>query len=257
MDTLSSQNLKRVHKELDEVGVAISVVGTRRQKLMELARLTAPISDDLVGSRPEVKQIRDDLVRLTHNVRRAQTRARPASQAVKALAAKVKDVQKLVGSGLGDVPEAFTVGEMSLLNTWGYTKKEAKPFMDALDVALGVIEKMGLTKIVAEATVSLDPEGSPRASMVYDLFADTFVANPRRTRERTRGISDALGGRLWLKLFEQRDVETWGGARAAWVSFSDAFHRLLSGKRLSKDDAARMTVSLGRVIGPERWRKVA
>lgn len=257
MGELSQQNLKRVHRELDEVGTAISVVGTRRQKLMELARLTGSMSDELVGTRPEVKRVRDDLVRLTHNVRRARTRARPASQAVKALAAKVKDVQKLVSGGLGDVPEAFTVGDVSLLNTWGYTKSEVRPFTDALKRALDVIEKMGLTKAVAEAKVSLDPDETPQASMKYDLFSDTFVANATRTRERGRGISDALGGRLWLKLFEKRDVETWGGATVAWSAFSDAFHRLLTGRRLSKDDSARMAVSLGRVIGPERWRKVA
>lgn len=257
MAALSAQNLKRVYRELDEVGVAISVVGTRRQKLMELARLTVPISDALVGTRPEVKRVRDDLVRLTHNVRRAQTKARSAGKAVRALANQIKVVEKLVGGGLGDVPEAFDVGELSLLNTWGYTKKEVKPFMDALETATDVIDKMGLTKSIGTAKVSLDPSGSPMSSMTYDLYGDVFTGNPSHTRGRGRGIADALGGRLWLKLFAKKDVDTWGGAAAAWSSFSDAFARLLGGKSLRGDAAARMAVSLGRVIGPERWKKVA
>lgn len=255
MSELSQQNLQRVYRELDEVGVAISVVGTSRQKLMELARLTIPISDRLIGSRPEVKRVRDDLVRLTHNVRRAQTRQRTASAAVRALAGQIKVVQKLLRSGVGDVPERFDVGSMSLENAWGYSKGEIKPFVDSLAKALDVIDKMGLTKTVAETTVLLNPEKSSR-SMTYDVFSDTFIANPMQAQERLRGVSDALGGRLWVKLFEQRDVETWGGASVAWSAFSGVFYRLMSGKRLSKDGSARMAVSLGRVIGPEKWHKV-
>lgn len=253
MTNLSPQNFKRVYRELDQVGVAISVAGTRRQKLMELARLTVPISDALMGTRPEVKKARDALVRLTHNVRRAQTKPRPASKAVRALADQVKAVEKLVGGGLGDVPENFSVGGMSLTNTWGYTAQEVKPFMDALKRAIDILDKMGLA---GTETVVLDADALSSASMAYDLYSDTFVANPTRTRGRSRGISDAIGGRLWLKLFTQRDVETWGGAAAAWSSFSDVFSRLLSGRSLKGNDAARMTVSLGRVVGPEKWAKV-
>lgn len=257
MRPLSEQNLKKVYRELDEVGVAISVVGTRRPKLMALARMTVPIGDALVGTRPEVRRVRDDLVRLSHNVRRARTRARPASQAVRALADQVKVVEALLKKGLGEVPEGFSVGKLELRNTWGYTKKEVTPFLDALREATDTLEKIGLTKSVGTGDVTLDPSASPRAAMTYDLFADTFAADPMRERERERDITRALGERLWWKHFEGRDAETWGGGADALSAFFGAFHRLLFGRKLRGDALAKMSVSLGRVIGPERWRKVA
>jgi hypothetical protein len=257
MSKLSAQNLKRVYRELDEIGVAISLAGTRRQKLMELARLVVPISDAPIGVRPAVKRVRDDLVRLTHNVRRVQTKQRTASRAVAALAAQIEVVQKLVSGGLGDVPETFDVGEMILMNTWGYTTKEVKSFMESLKSATGMLDKMGLTQSIGTVKVVLHEDGSPRVSMTYDLFSDTFVANPTLRRGRYVGISDAIGGRVWLKNFGQRDVETWGGSSRAWILFSNAFFRLMSEKSLSVGDDARMAVTLGRVIGPERWSKVA
>jgi hypothetical protein len=258
MNELSRQNLRKVYRELDEVGVAIGVVGTRRQKLMELARMVVPITDALVGTRPEVKRVRDDLVRLTHNVRRAQTKARLASKAVAALAAQVKVAEKLVDKGLGDVPEAFNpIDGMSILNTWGCTEREARAFLRRLEDATSVLDKMGLMRGLGDTRVSLDPEGSPRDSMTYDLFNDMFIANPMYARARERGISDALGGRLWVKLFKQREVEVWGGASQAWDAFSEAFFDLIRGKGMKGRDAARMATSLGRIIGPENWRKVA
>jgi len=257
MTELSRQNLSRIYKELDQVGVAISVAGTRRQKLMKLARLAIPISDALVGARPETKRVRDDLVRLAHNVRRAQTRPRPASKAISELASQIKIVQKLVDSGLGNVPKMFVVDKMTILNNWGYTNKEVKPFLDALKIATDKLGQMGLADNVGAAQVTLDPRESFGSSMKYVLFLDAFAADPLCSRDRFRGISDAIGGRLWMKLFEQRDVETWGGSTQAWGGFSSAFYKLLRGKKISGDDAAKMAVSLGRVIGPEKWRKVA
>jgi hypothetical protein len=251
---LSKHNLQKTYKELDEVGVAISVVGTSRQKLMELARLVIPISDALIGSRPEVKRVRDDLVRLAHNVRRAQLKARFASRAVKELALQVKAVQKLLDSGLGDVPETFQVGDLDIVNAWGYTEKELRSFFKMLKVVTDFINKIGLEKTIGTAQVVLDPSESSRDSMVYDLFNDRFVANPFFPGERSRGISDAFGGRIWLMFFKGRDVEVWGESTLAWKLFSRSFHRLVTGKRLSDEEKARMTVSLGRHVDPGKWK---
>lgn len=257
MSALSRQYLERVYRELDEVGVAISVVGTRRQKLMELARLVVPISDALIGMRPDVKSVRDDLVRLTHNMRRAQVKQRPASRAVRAVADKVKDVQRLVNLGLGDVPRDFIVGKMTFLNYWGYTKNEIQPFVDVLENVNSVLKKMGLLDEIGDAFVTLDPSRSSQASMTYDLVSDSFFADPLRARARTRGVTDSIGARMWVKLFERKDVDTWGGSQQAWESFSKSFFLLIKGKKLKKIDSAKMTVSLGRIVGPENWRKVA
>jgi len=251
------KNLKQVYRELDEVGVAISVVGTRRQKLMALARLTLPLSDELVGTRPEVRRVRDDLVRLSHNVRRAQTTARPAGKAVRALANQVKVLEELLKKGLGNTPETFGVGGLILVNRWGYTKKEAKPFLNVLKKATDVIEKIGLVKKIGTGKVLLDQSASPGSAMTYDLFSDSFIANPTRTQDRRKDIGRAFGERLWWKYFDGRDAETWGGGAEALPSFFGAFSRLLFGRKLSGDILAKMSVSLGRVIGPEGWRKVA
>jgi hypothetical protein len=249
-------NIKRIYKELDQVGVAISVVGTRRQKLMELARLAEPIVDRLVGDRPSVKRLRDDLVRLAHNVRRVPVKAKMASKAVRELAEKVKEVEKLLAKGRGDVPREFSIGGMKLPNAWGYTPKEVTPFLGELESVLDSVDKMGLTREVGRGVIVLDPRESPWSTMDYDPYSDQFFANPVQGRKILEELAQAMGGRVWVQLFKRPEVEAWGVGSRGWNDFAEAFARLVSGKGLSDDEKSKMESSLGGIIGPSRLARM-
>lgn len=249
-------NVKSIYKELDQVGVAISVVGTRRQKLMELARLVEPIVDHLVGDRPSVKRVRDDLVRLAHNVRRVPAKAQMASKAVRELSEKVKEAEKLLLKGTGDVPREFSLGDMKLPNVWGYTPNEVTPFLGRLENVFDVVDKMGLTGKVGRGVIVLDPRESPWSTMNYDPYSDQFFANPTQGQKMSEEIAFAVGGRVWVQLFKRPEVEVWGVGSRGWDDFAEAFVRLVFGKGLSDDEKAKMEASLGGIIGPSRLARM-
>ena len=239
---LSKQALAKVYKELDEVAVAVSVVGTSRGKLVQLARMAYPIRDALVGTRPEVSKLRDDLTRAIHNVRRVHTRQRPASNAIKMLAAEVKRVQKLVGSKLGDVPLGFRAGGMDLENVWGYTELEARPFLDRFDRMMRKVMVLGLDKQVSYGDVFLDADEAGNRALYFDPHNDRLIANPLKGANRDAEIGEALAARVWLASFGPKGHAEWGGN---FEHFARRFIQMLEGKKLNNATAAVMAATTG------------
>ena len=229
---LSRQSLAKVYKELDEVAVAVSVVGTRRQMLMKLARMAYPVRDALVGARPEVSKLRESLTRAIHNTRRASLKQRPASRAIWALAAEIKKTQKLVGDSLGDVPLGFRSGGMDIENVWGYTEREVKPFLDRFDRMLRKIMTLGLDAQVAYGEVVFDPDNANRRALFFDPHNDRLVADPLKGTNRKADIGEALAARVWLASFGAKEHESWGGRHLGFDNFSRAFTRMLEDKKL-------------------------
>jgi hypothetical protein len=253
---LSRANLAYVYNEIDQISVAVSVVGTRRPMLMKLARMAAEVKDALVGSRPEVQKVRANLERLIHNARRAPTRARRASDALRKLAAGIKEAQGLVlRKGLGD-PPALNGGAFTITNEWGYTDKEAKSFLKALRSAEDAVSKFGLGKALAYGTITLDPKMSSGRMLSYDPFSDAFYANPS-INDGVQGVFMALAERLWVVHFKTKDVETWGTGSEGPTKFERAFARKLDGKGLDADSSARLRVTAGRIAVQSKWEKAA
>jgi len=242
---LSKQNLAKVFKELDEVAVAVMVVGTRRPKLMQLARIVLPVRDALVGTRPEVRKIRDDLTRAMHNTRRSPLRQRPASKAIKALAAEVKKVRKLVDGKLGDVPSSFKVSRLTAINTWGYSEREARPFLDRLDRALKKAKALGLDKQVVYGEVILDPDEAGSRALYYDPHGDRLIGNPSKATNRDSEIGEALAARVWLATFGSEEHTEFGGIRAGFDPFVRLFTDMLNGKKLDRGHATIMATTTG------------
>jgi len=255
--TLSQQNLDRIKTELEQVATAISVAGTRRQKLLELSRLVVPVIESLVGVRPEVKKVRDSLRRESHNVAHSKTRAVYAAKNVRALASAVGNTKRLLRMGLGDVPAAFGVGEMVLLNVWGYTDRELVPFLNSIRRAHDFIKKTGLSEDIERTSVLLDPNDAGGKALFYDPINDSFSADPIAGKHRYRDIIDAFAGKIWVKKFGKSDVNVWGEPSVAWYPFSDAFFLIATGKPISNDVMERMSSTFGRVIGHQNWSKVS
>lgn len=242
---ISKNHLSKVYKELDEVAVAVMVVGTRRPKLMALARMALPVRDALVGSRPEVSKLRDDLARAMHNTRRANLKQRPASKAIRDLAAQIKRVQKLVGGKLGDVPASFKVSGLTATNAWGYSEREAKPFLGRLDRAFKKAKDIGLGKQVVYGEVILDPDAAGSKALSYDPHSDRLIANPSRTTNRDAEIVEALAARVWLAAFGSDEHTEFGGIRAGFDHFVRLFTDMLDGKKLDRGHAAIMSATTG------------
>lgn len=239
---LSRQSLAKVYKELDEVAVAVSVVGTRRPKLMKLARMAYPVRDALVGMRPEVSKLRDNLTRAIHNTRRAQLKQRSASRAIWALAAEIKKTQKLIGDGLGDVPLGFRSGGMDIENVWGFTEQEVKPFLDQFDRMMRQVMTLGLDDQVAYGEVVFDPDSANRRALFFNPYNDKLVADPLKGTNRKADIGEALAARVWLASFGQKEHVDW---MENFDHFARHFTRMLEGKKLDAGAAGVMAATTG------------
>ena len=239
---LSRQNLDKIFKELDETSVAVSVVGTRRQKLMDLARMVLPVRDALFGTRPEVSKVRSNLTRAMHNVRRAQLQPRPASKAIKALAVEIVEVKKLLASKLGDVPETFALGGMTVQNVWGYTEGEGRQFIERMKRSLDKAKSLGIDGL-EYGDVVFDPEMTQGAAVSYDPHLDRIYANPSKVSNRA-DIGEVLASRMWLSVFGPKEHIDWGGSRG-FDGFVRIFSDMLSGKKIDRGIAGIMAATAG------------
>lgn len=247
---LSRTSLTRVARELDETAVAVSVMGTRRKKLKEMAALAEPIPDALVGTRPEVEKVRRELLRAIQNVKVSSEKARPASEKLRALAKAVRMTQDLVGKRLGDVDIGFEAGGFLVSNVWGYTNSEARTTMSALEKAARRLTKVGLGSVVG-GDAALSPEDTGRKFVVYDKADDALLFDPSRSGSGDeKAILEALAERVWWQEFGPDEFEVFR-ATGGLERFREAFAALLVGDRVSPDATARLKVTVGKLAS--RW----
>jgi len=238
---LTTNHLDRVYRELDEVAVAVSVVGTRRQMMEKLIGYVQPVAEALVGTRPKVASVRGELWRTMHNARKARLGAREASTAIWAMASAVKATKDLVKrQRLGDVEPVGEAGGFPLLNIWGYTRRETAGLRQELRAVSRQINALGLED--ALGTVVLDEKRAKNDAFRYDGQGD-FIADPKRPLGG-QDVLEAVGLKVWGELFKGRHREMWQRDRDLFI---DAFVARARGESQSADVRARLTATVGRV----------
>jgi len=238
---LTTNHLDRVFRELDEVAVAVSLVGTRRQMMEKLIGYVEPVAEALVGSRPKVANVRGELRRSMHNARKARVGARDASDAIWAMAQAVKDTKDLVKrQRLGNVEIVDEVGDFSLLNVWGYTVSETAALRQELRAVSRQLSDLGFEDAVG--TVVLDEKRAKRDAFQYDGHGD-FIADPKRSLG-DRDVLEAVGQKVWGELFEARHREMWQRDPDAFIV---AFVARVRGEGQPVDTRARLATTIGRI----------
>lgn len=238
-------------KELGEVATAVSAVGTRKQKLIELARLGEDLALRIRGERPEVKKLRIDIVQRSHDVRSADPSGK-AARAIRSLMHSIEAAKnQLQRNGLGDVPEEFEVSAggrtWTIDNFWGYALDEVKPLIGTVERAFKRMAELGLP-IDRSMGIALDPSWAGGRLAFYDPPWATFALDP--AGGSASSVESAIAERVWHAVMGAAEREAWSSVGA----FASAFGTLLSGDKLSADDWARLTVSVGKLAKswPER-----
>lgn len=250
-DDLHRARLQWVRRELDQIGTAMSVVGTSRPMLQKMGRYLEPSIQGLRGDRPEIRRVREDLVRAQHNLSRGPTTPARASRNMRIARDLMDKVLKLQSKGLLDLPAEYEEGRVTLENVWGYKPQEVKSFRALWRQAVSDLADVGLYGDLVYGVVLLDEDEAGGRFLTRDDQTDQFVADPSRGRSKA-DIFDAFGGRVWDKLFMPSDRQTWG-TRGRFIT---AFTKAMRGSRLDSDDRARLTVTVGRIAGGD-WPGMA
>ncbi len=245
---LSGVSFRYVIRELDQISVAVSVVGTKQAMLTRLSEIVDRMIEAMVGTRPEVKKLRDDLIRRSFNMRRASKRPLPASKAIRAALLKLKELRKLVDQqGLADVPLMFTVDGFDLENVWGYSESEVRVTTIALKRTNKLLVDVGLK--LDPMYVLLDPKVARGSYFRLNDRDDVFEADlGQRLSGDLREVLEAVGAWVWLQVLDREDWELWGRDRDR---FAGAFARKLATEAVNPDTAARLVLSVGKHA--RRW----
>lgn len=248
-DDLKKARLQWVRRELDQVGMAMSLVGTRRPMLLKMARYLEPIIDGLHGERPEIRKIRQGLVRAKYNLERGPTTPLRSSRNMWIARDLLDEVLKLKDKGLLGVPD-FYEGRLGLENFWGYTSDELKDFQGLLDKVIKELDNIGLSDELVYGAVVLSPESTKGQFFSYDERTGFFFADPSRGKSKA-DIYAAFGDRIWDRLFISADRQAWP-SRGQFVS---SFAKAIRGQQLDSETMARLQVTVGRVAGDD-WQNM-
>lgn len=247
---MQRQDLLSLAKELRQVAVAVSIVGTRRAKLLQLAAKARPFLDELTWVRPEARKLRSALARALHNMERGQVGGRQAKN-LRAVADVLDGIAKLIGAS--PIPVVFQSGQYRVTNVWGYTTRELMPVTRRLGEVIGKLDKAGLGGITGVEVIA-NPDMS-KGYATYSVNEDVIYVNPGKAGKAQEDLLRAFGDRLWVRVFESRDKETWGRGTSGWEKFTKGWVAALDGRGPDPDTAARLTVTVGRLAGPEKWEK--
>jgi hypothetical protein len=248
MSALSRQNLLAVAKELKQVSVAVSLVGTRRWRLLQFVNKLIPIRDALVWVRPDARKLRSVLSRVIHNMERAPENGVQAKYMAEASKA-IDGIIRIVGAGV--VPDDMMFGGMRIQNVWGYSASDVLIVARALETVVGRLEAAGMD---VDVDFVLNPDSSPNAFASYVSSENAVFVNAGAFGSATTDILGAFGDMVWLKLFTSPQYQTWGGP-AGRMKFSRAWINALDGKAVDRDTMARLTVTVGGIADSEKWEK--
>lgn len=237
--------VRRASKEIDQVGVAVSIVGTRRHKLLALADLAQDVLDELRGERDEIKRAALALRQRIHDVRSSRTDQTSAAR-LSSLKSELDRVLELVSQGIGVADDTFKAGDIAVGNPWGYTREEAAR---ALDAVKEVGRRMKALSIPTDdLTIVLDPSWSGDAKWaVYDKEWET-IAMSAGAPGSVRALANQVGYALW-DMLSAPDREVWGDVPAR---FALAFGAAIVDEGAT-DDWARLRVTVGR--RSSKWPK--
>lgn len=248
-----ADEMRSLAKELEEVAVAVSLVGTSHTKVGELAKRATAIADQLHGDRPEVKKLRSEIVRRVHDLK-VVPKNQKAARAMRALRAAIETARNAVKNGLGDVPFEFDMNfrgpwtGFPVGNAWGYTAAEADSSLRALRRTFTRLAELGL-RPSKDITLVLDPTWSEGWSAKYDRDWEAIVMDPEGRGTEGGGsegqsfqMAVAMGHHLWHEVMKGTEREAWPSVGA----FALAFGTFLVGQPVTADDAARLVVTIGK-----------
>ena len=249
-EAISPAKIRSVIRELEQVAVAVAVVGTKRPKLLQLARMAQGVADEMVGTRPKVRRVRGELLRRIQDVKVSPTKAASAARSIRRMALALKETQKLLKTGVGTGEADFEVGKWLVTNTWGYTGTEVKALKRTLDKARRVLRSVGLDRF-ASGQVVLDPKIASGQFAIYLPMEEVVAMDLGQAGSKSMdAILRAIAGRLWLSEMNAADVETWGGIGRS-ERFEQAFSKVLDGGKVDRDTAARLRMTVGRMA--KKW----
>ena len=246
---LAPERLARVRQELEEVAVAAELFGVSRDVFNLLTSYVTDTNDALVGDRREVARLQASFKRLIHNARIVGRGPGRVSRSLRALAAWVESVERLVQLGLGDVPTTWMVGPLELLNVYGHAEREVAHARSVLDDAFRSLKALHLDDAIATTARLAPAEVGSGAFMVYDQKHDLFVMDAKAASRGQLEVLEAVAHRIWEEWFDYPDVEVWGSGESGRRSFQTVFAQYVAGKAVSDDAAARLAVSVGRFKG--------
>jgi hypothetical protein len=249
--SLERQKLLALAKELRQVAISVSVVGSRRWRLLQFTARLRPIRDELTWTRPEIGKLRGTLSRAIHNMERSREDGRQAKN-MRSAADALDGINKLMGRAL--IPRDLQVGKRRVLNVWGYTARELMPVIRRLEKVSDQLEDIGLNDLV-EIEVVMNPEESPNDYAIYAPSEDAIFLNPKKSGKADRDLLEAFGDRMWVKEFDTGDRKTWGSGTSGWTRFTKAWVAALDGKSPDADTTARLAVTVGQRVGLSRWTK--
>jgi hypothetical protein len=249
---LERQSLLAVAKELRQVAVAVSLMGTRRWRMLQFTKKLRPIRDELVWLRPDVRKLRSTIARAIHNMERGREDGRQAKN-MRSAADAIDELLKL--QGREPLIKELEIGGVRFNNAWGFSARDLMPVMRRYRKVAERLEDLGL-KELTEVEVIVNPDESPMDYAIYSVSDDVIYLNPKRARKADADLLEAFGDRIWVTRFDSKDKQTWGkSALSAWSRFTKAWVGVLDGKRPDPDTAARLAVTVGQMVGPERWEK--
>lgn len=251
--TLRDQRLTFVRKELDQIGVAVSVVGTSHTMLNRLHGYGEELADSLHGTREPVRKLQGDFTRALHNLKRANPRDSKRSSkaiwAVRDLADRLIKLRRKVK----DVEPEVKLGRLRLDNVYGYTERELRPAEKVVREAVELMGDWGLYRKVVYGDIILDPEDSRGKLAAYLAGLDAIAVDPDRWPQGVAPVLGAFADRLWVQVLKGPQHEVWGQGVAGWDRFRSAFVAALDGGSLSADTSARLAVTMTKVTNSRRW----
>lgn len=248
---LERQSLLAVAKELEKLIAAVRVVGIRPMRLEQWVGRLRPIRDELVWTRPEIRRLRSKLGRAVHNMERR----RASPKHLQNLQDALDVVQALVKmSGREEIPTEIAIGKHRVTNVWGYSARELMPVVRKVRDISQRLEDYGFDKL-GEIEVVVNPDAVTNGYAAYAPDEDVIYLNPERAGNANKELLGAFGDRLWVNVFQSSDRQTWGSGLSGWAKFLKAWVLTLDGGRPDPDTAARLTVTAGKIAGPEKWEK--
>lgn len=241
---MRDSEISKLQKEFSQVAAAVRVMGTRRPKLLAMARLVRPVLADLTGKRPELVAVRREMHRQVQRLQRVSARPREASRALEAMVSALGAVREVGRKGYGtDSPQSFP--PITVVDRWGLTRRELVSLLDSIRGAYGVLQAFDLGVLLDKATFVIDPTMLTGEAVWYVPGAGhEYVASP--FLDRQHDVLVAVADRALDAVMSQTERREWfqGGQRRGRQAFARVLVDFLEGKTLPDQTYDRLEKTL-------------
>lgn len=238
---MDRQHLLSVAKELRQVAISVSVVGTRRWKLEQLATKVRPIRDEMSWLRPDISKARSMLARAIHNMERAPENGRQAKN-LRMAADAIGVLAKIMGRSI--IPRVVTVHGHKVVNAWGYSSSDLMGVMGNLSSVSDVVGH-AWSPGAMDVKFVVNPMMSRNAYAFYDASQDTIYINPDRSSKADVELIAAIGDRLWA-FAGSEGRSAWGADKSGWSRFVSAWTKLILGHNIDQESMHKLSMTAGK-----------